>query len=566
MDADELPPTFAAGGIGSGGPTSAASQPYDRGGTKAIAMHSHTKPRSGRQRDVVPRRPSALRAFLFAAASACLSGSLPAPAALVDGPLHTESDDLCDIRVLPTDPDGDTPFDTQLHPPIDLLEIAIGAWAPALPSTNLFEGAFVEDAAFVRFDIRFDGVVNPPGSVDPLNFAPFAYGDSPLYGFVEIDVDGHNDTGGEVDAPQYRYLANVARFGGVPHDDEFDHRVATNADAFDGDFTTEPFIERHGEEFHLAFLGGQFSSAQVTEWVGNGDLTFSVGETWTVIGDWFDRAHGFEPFSLAVGGLVPGEYTPETTVRFEHDPISDTTLVSLVFPLTNAAAAIALGEPVQTNNGDASDHASIEEGLRDLVDSATLLYIFPTGQPEEALIIDWKDRDADDHLDPTEWRYTALFGSSYTEPDLSGAYFIWNDIYPNVDRGDINGENGANADDADFIAQTIVAEDALDGVVDGVVTISGFPALWRLCDVNQDGGIDEFDALLARPVCDNDDDEDVDLADFQSLQNCLSGGSTPFSPPECTLSDYDVDHDVDRRDFKRFLQSFTGPDPSGLIP
>ena len=250
------------------------------------------------------------------------------------GPSVQYQDRAYDALPRPTDVVGSTPFDLGAHRPPELISIRVGRWNPTQAAMDLFVGVFSGNGGFLRLDLTLDGVINPPGSIAPGAFDPFRYGPNPVYGFVEIDVDDDKETGGETYAPQYRYLANAARFGGLPDDGAFDDRLARRASDLDGDFTTAPFVERHGEEFHWALLGGQFLDLDVDERVGDGDLIFDSGEDWRIGCDWFHRAHGFEPYSLVYGGGVSGEYPVFSVARFAHDPNANWTVVSLVVPLT----------------------------------------------------------------------------------------------------------------------------------------------------------------------------------------------------------------------------------------
>ena len=56
---------------------------------------------------------------------------------------------------------------------------------------------------------------------------------------------------------------------------------------------------------------------------------------------------------------------------------------------------------------------------------------------------------------------------------------------------------------------------------------------------------------------DFDGDRDVDLADYVSLQECLSGPDAPLLPG-CEAADLDGDGDVDLADLLQFQASFTG--------
>ena len=438
-----------------------------------------------RESDNHDGRPNRGRHTFLAGRFAALALLLVQTGSAADPPawiVHSDPD--YDAVARRTDWGATAPYDPTQHRLIDLREVSLMRWEPLAPETDLFDGAVTPGGGFVRIDVLVGGLVNPPGSTDPATFNPFQYGDHPIYGFVEIDVDDDNETGGEVDAPEFRYLGNIARFGGLPEGGVFENRPAKDGGAFDGDFLTAPYVERHGEEFHLALLGDQFSPSDVTGVLADGDLVFEEDEVWVLSGDWFHRAHGFEPFSLAMGGSAPGEYAPECQLRFEHESAAGTTRISLVFPLNNAAAAAMRSESPEPPNHDPSDQASLNEALADLRDSARIVDQFPTGEPEEVLILGWMDKTPGQHLNPADWRITVLLGTSYTSP---GYGFVWSDAYPNVIRGDVNGENGANADDATEIDTFIAVHDHDDGVTDDQVSLQDFTEDFSVFDVNQDG-------------------------------------------------------------------------------
>ena len=458
-----------------------------------------------------------------------------------------------------TDPGADNPFDPELHRLPDLWEIRIGTWTPDDPTTDIFVGSATASGEFFRLDLVVGGLINPPGGANAQGFEPFRYGDHPIFGFVEIDVDADVETGGELDAPEYRYLGNVVRFGGRPAISDLLDRVAPDAMAFDTDFTSPPYVERHGEEFHLAFLGSQFKPSDIEEIVGNGDQIFEEGETWRIHAPLFHRAHGYEPFSLALGGAYPGEYEPDGTVQFAHDPGTDSTTISLVFPLRNKGAGQMVGQGEQGNNGNPSDQASVLEALVDLHDSAVFLDLYPTGLPEEAIITAWQDRDPEAHLDPVDWELTALVGTSYTAFDPSGEYYVWTDVYPGVVRGDINGDGAADPQDRQLIQQHIASRDASDGSVDGKVALPEFAVDFSVFDVNHNGTTDSLDISLVSPPGDLDDDGDVDLADVFRLQACFSGTRAPYGASVCGLADLDADGDVDLGDWRQFEGALYGP-------
>lgn len=462
-----------------------------------------------------------------------------------------------DTVARPMDPGASLPFDTWTHRLPDLRAVTIGAWAPDDPIADPFAGAFAASADFVRIDLSFEGLVNPPGDVDPWHFEPFRYGPHSVFGFVEIDMDGDVNTGGELDAPLYRYLGNVARFGGNVSRPEIRDRVALDASAFDGDFLSTPWVERSGEEFHLALLGDQFGPADIEVVEGDEDLVFEIGETWDLRGSFFHRAHGFEPFSFVEGGRYPGEYMPLSDLRFHHDSAQNLTYVSLVFPLTHIGAGLMRGEPPEPINQDPTDQASVLEALQDLQLSAFFLPIIGTGIPEEDIILNWAERDPEQHLDPAAWSITAILGSSYTAPSPQGAYFLWSDVYPNVVLGDVDGSGTFDGRDRQLIAEYIARRDAADGAHDGVVTIRDFATDFSVYDVNYDGRVDAFDLVPEIPDGDGDRDGDLDLFDFAILQRCFGGGVRVS--PECLPMDLTRDLTIDLADWAEFHLRFDGP-------
>ena len=493
----------------------------------------------------------ALLALLSPMSAMALAGDLA-------DPLRTLFDGFPDAAPRRTD-SGSCALDLEVHRLPDVQFIRLSRWAPHDPPNDLFAGEHSNGGLFFRLELVLAGLVNPPGPARPDEFDPFLYGPHPVYGFVEVDVDDDVETGGELDAPEYRYLGNVARFGGKPADDACDGHVAEDDSAFDDDITTAPYVDRHGEEFHLALLGDQFGWSDVTLVQSGDDRIFSEGETWRIRAQWFHRAHGFERFSLAIGGAHPGEYSPTCTLEFRHDPVADQTHMTLVIPLTNLGAAKVEDVAPEPYDGDPSDQASVLEALYDLKDSAQFVDEFPTGLPDEAIITEWANKIPRLFLSPPRWRATALLGTSYTSPDADRQRFIWTDVYPDVIRGDVNGDGEADQNDRQLIANFIAVRDAEDGILDGRVAIEQFPQRFALCDVNHQGAVDDLDvALVSRPG-DTDGDEDSDLADFSLLQKCFSGWSTPYAVDMCGLVDFDADGDIDVGDVGRFVNGLDGP-------
>jgi len=490
-----------------------------------------------------------------------IAGGVPLRGAGFDDPAaHHFEDPSGDAVPRRTDPGAVGMFDTTQHRLPDLLELRIGGWGPDLPSVNLFVGEYVSDSSdadFFRLDLVLRGLINPPGDVRPTTFQPFRYGPNPLYGFVELDVDENVDTGGELLAPQYRYLGNVVRFGGRINEGPLRGREAIDGSAFDWNFTTAPHVERSGEEFHLAFLGGEFSNAQIRRITGDADNLFESGETWQITAPFFHRAHGFEEFSFIDGGLLPGEYMPNVTVQFQHDSVSDRTTVSLVFALTQVGAGLQRNAPPQPIDFDPTNQVSLEEALADLTFSAQFFVKFPTGDPHEAIFRDWAKEEPAEFLDPGNWRPTVLLGTSYLFPLQDGVFYVWSDIFPNVERGDVDGDDHADDHDSALIEQFIEQHDSDDGVVDSIVVIDGFAADFSLFDVNHDGRVDELDLLSGEADGDVDEDEDVDLHDFAGMQNCVGVGT--LGEPECIAADLDLNGVIDKDDLPWFIAVLEGP-------
>ncbi len=477
-----------------------------------------------------------------------------------DGSVRRYVDPGYDAVAHPTDPGATASFDPVAHHPPDLIEIRLGSWEPDVPSVDLFIGAFVADASdadFFRLDLTLRGLINPPGDVRPASFQPFRYGPNPLYGFVEIDMDENVNTGGELIAPQYRYLGNVVRFGGRISDGPLVGREAIDTSAFDDDITTDPKVDRSGEEFHLAFLGGEFSTSQIERIAGDADAVFETGETWQITAPFFHRAHGFEDFSFVEGGLLPGEYMPDVTVQFHHDLPNDETIVSLVFALTQKGAGKQGNLPPEPWDFDPTNQVSIEEALSDLQVSAEFFEKFPTGDPNEAEIRAWANQDPLESLEPESWRVTALLGSSYSAPVPDGVFYVWSDIYPNVFLGDVSGDEETGDDDIAEIEQYLEDHDLDDGILDGIVVIEGFASDFSLFDVNQDGRVHGLDLLCDQADGDGDDDGRVDLRDFAQLQNCVNVGALAES--ECVAPDINLSGVTDADDLPWFIAVMKGP-------
>ncbi len=483
-----------------------------------------------------------------------------APSAVAD-----DYEDYADARrdavLRRTDLGGDGRVDEGNHAIPDLLKIAIGAWAPRDPAQDLLAGEWDEGSgkAFLRVDLVFDGLVNPPGPIDFRNggFDPYRFGPHPVYGFLEMDADEYEYTGGELDFPSVHPLGASARFGGVPDDrSELRDRYARDGRDCDGDCRRGRDVEYSGEEFHLALTGEEYSRREVL--TGDQDGRFEAGEAWLTYGTWLHRAHGFEEFSFACG-FDTGIYDPESALYFIHDANRDETRLILMFPLTPKAASEWWNEPKQSMDCDPYNHASIQEALDDLVLSARY---WEGRQAECKRVIEyWSDGRPDDELRPRKWQVLGLFGMSYAEqqPQHEQAYFVWTDIFPDAEPGDVNGRSGVDDDDFFELYDWVQSEDGgpsdADGTRDGRVTWAGFARSFAVYDVDYDGVIDQLDARWMIVPGDFDGDRDVDLDDWRGGQDCMKGPQSPIEA-QCRRLDLDLDGDVDLEDYAGFMVAF----------
>ncbi len=488
------------------------------------------------------------------------------------GPRVTRLDPRGDNLARRTDPGGVAPIDPGNHALPDLLSHTIGPWTPQNPTADLFTGQWRADGLFFRLDLVFDGLVNPPGPIGCCGqptFAPFKYGPNPVMGYIELDVDGDVDTGGEIEFPNLRYLGNVARYGGLPQLGRLRERAARDRSAFDGNVSTPPQVERSGEDFHLTLVGWEIDSANILR-SDPSDWLFGPGETWWIQGYLFQRAHGYRQFSSACcrPGAGIGSYEPFVTVQFAHLPGLDQTMVSLVYPLTNAGSAAQRGDPSpQQMDIFTTNQNSILEGLHELRISALAASPADQADPAFALMRSWGAKTPDAFLDPAQWRITVLVGGAYAV-SLNDSFFVWSDIHPNVRRGDFDGNGLVDSNDVALFNTFLQANDGRPGMddddmVNGRIRISGFARNFCLFDLNADGVVDGVDAgLITAPppfaAPDFDQDEDVDLSDFGFAQGCLTGPDLGPPAEGCEAADLDHDGDVDRVDLNLVRHCVSG--------
>lgn len=497
--------------------------------------------------------------FRFACLIIALSLSLPVRA---DDVPRKHFDGVGDARFLRFDGSPSTPANP---PMIDLVRYRIGAWTPNDATASLFRGEWVAAPAnFFRLDLVFEGLVNPPGLGFPAGINLF--GDNPLLGFVELDIDANVLTGGELLGPQFRYHGAAGRFGGPISNDRFDGRVSldTCPGDYDADASTGPYFpERSGEEFNLAFLWGSVSSVDVGT---NGDFTFDPGEVWTVRGPFLNRAHGFDDFILVCCSNGLPTYTPQVDLLYSHSTTSDRTTVSLVYPLNHDGAAAIAGGVSESPDCCADNQSSILEGLDHVSISAQFATAQDRADVNFPLIENWEFQVAGDYLSPENWEVNAIFAGVFTDPDSLTPALAWTDIAPNVVTHDYNGDADVDMDDVLLFDAYLASVDGgscdADGVVDGAYTILDFGNGFDVHDANYDGVVNVDD----RPpepdpaaIFDVDDDGDLDLVDYAILQRCVVEMIGDPMPTECVDVDSNDDGNVTPIEITPFGEYMGGP-------
>lgn len=483
--------------------------------------------------------------------------------------------DPIDARIRRTDPGNIGVINESVHRMPDLTMIRWGRFQPTAPSQDRFSGSWSTAGSFVRIDLEFAGRMNPPGPLwlDDANpeYDPFRYGPNPVCGWIEFDLDANENTGGEPAVPHYRYLGNVARFGGVPSEPRFAGRAALNGLAFDGYLPSSPQIERSGEEFHIVLRGESIESYSVqVEAPGGSPAVFEAGETWTLTGDFFHRAHGFE--GLAFQCITdPGHYMPTVQLRFTHTVSSDRTLVTLVYPLTNAACAAMLGQgvAVEPPDGCAGNQNSIQESLLDLQFSAQFADPWTQQDPRFVLLAGWAGGDVGAALNPLQWRTCALIGASYVE-QIPGGRYAWTDVYPNPHPGDFNGDGCADQFDAQFQLNYIAAHDGQFGYDSDEINsnnslqIPEFSRRFDVYDLNYDGYVNWVDYVLPGDL---NGDSVVDSEDVEEFVLRLLGpGTTPGNQQDDLIPvaklDLNCDGLVNGADIQGFIRLLIAPPSS----
>ncbi len=489
----------------------------------------------------------------------------------IEAQLLSQFVDGVDAVVRRTDAGNDGPFDTALHALPELLEIRLGEFDPDEPWDDRFDGIWQGSGGFLRCDLVFAGLINPPGPLgwDDENpeYDPYRFGGNPVFGYIEFDVDEDENTGGELSAPDLRYTGNAARFGGLPHASRLAGRVAENAYAFDADVLTPPFVDRSGEEFHLALIGEYVEEIDVRHESPGGDPdVFEPGETWDIEGEFFHRAHGFEAFEFRCF-WNPGSYEPEVMLRFSHDLMTDETTVSLVYPLRNSSAARHEGPtaPVESADGCDDNQNSILEALQALKFSAINADPSDRLLPEFELIAGWEFNSFGTVLDIERWRVLALVGSAYEVYQADGARFVWTDVYPNPVHGDFDGDAIVNPADLAALNAFIASHDAdpmfdSDGQVNGILALVDFATGFCLFDADYDGQVSEADGVLKGDL-DLDLSLDMnDVDDFvQALVSPQAYSATHGGADPVPRGDFNGDAKLDGQDIPFFVDAILMP-------
>jgi hypothetical protein len=408
----------------------------------------------------------------------------------------------------------------------DLRKLVISPWEMCSSGSDPYVGTVADhtEAHLVRIDMVFKGLVNPPGTLglNGLDFNPMQYGNNPLYGFVEIDVDNDADTGGDQPtvAPSH-YLANAARFGGRPHS-TLSVRAASAGDDLYQAWTVPPQVCLSGADWVIAFCGC-FEAVPVSK--SNADCsTFGPGCTWVMSGRFFQRTTGYQYASGMSGGTSFGLYDPIVNVRFKHSISSNETTVTLVYGLDQEGAAQLAGdataEPMDYN---ADNQTSIAEGVADLIHAAQSGFLTDLAYQ---VTNRWANKSISAATDPIRWRPTFIFGTSYAAQ--SDGLYVWTDIGFDCLVGDVNGDGLVNGADRSAVALFISQFDAADGETDGQVTIPNYAVGFSVFDVDGDGIVGPLDlAFYPNTSCPADFDHNgsLNVLDIFAFLNTWFSGS-----------------------------------------
>ncbi len=488
------------------------------------------------------------RHFLLTVALAALTS----PVIGSDEP-QVHIDGIGDAVIRRTDLGNDGPLSPTTGLP-DLVLIRLGGWTTPTPTTNPYAGSWIDarDTDLFRIDVVFDGVVNPPGPINLLGdgYDPFRYGDTPVYGYLELDIDEDKDTGGEIDNVRNRPLGNAARFGGT-FAGSVGARAAVSGYDLDDDLCSGPSVERSGEEFHLSLcMCIPFTISTMGDPTPN---SFDAGDTWLITGRLFRRTHAFQDFSVAFGGSEPGMYDPVVNLLWSHDLQSDQTTISLVWALENSGSRKLRGDSsTQGNDFNAGNQTSMLEAL------AEIRWAAQNNNGDScspyALLSEWKDgnhAELDEFLRAEQWDVLALFGTAY-DTEQPDALYVWTDVGPDFKAGDCNYDGFVNATDVQFVQQAIGQADGTafdaDGVVNGRVMLENFSENFVLYDLNYDGyiGVEDLALIGYEKRGDVNSDGAVTTLDRTLLRSML--GLTEGHPQFNPAADLNGDGIINQKD------------------
>jgi hypothetical protein len=479
------------------------------------------------------------------------------------------TDAVNDAVIRRTDAGNDDPIDPQTQRLPDLVEMRLGRFAPK--NTNyIFQGSWNPSGGFMRLDLVLNGLINPPGPIGYDNnnpvYNPLLYGPNPMYGYVELDIDSDENTGGELSYPRGRYLGSVARFGGLPHEPHMANRAAEDYTAFDNNINTAPYVDRSGEEFHLTFLAEDIEQIVIrTEKPGGNPALFETGEVWDVDGHFFHRAHGWEPFLFQCWN-EDGQYEPNVYVRFAHNVATNQTTISLVYPLTNCAQPLLvlpckLGEP---NDGCPGNENSILEALTELQFSAA--NPIAPWDPDFQLLQAWATKVPVDYLTPETWRMTALLGTAYIVDPTSGGPYIWTDVWPNPRYGDFNGDCQLDAGDTAKLYNYIEAHDGQFNFDDdgypsnNSILLHYFPGGCCMYDTDYNGTVAMIDQIVSGDMNVDHVLDIADLFDFvQALLDPVLYSNTHAGETPSWRGDLNCDGQFNGMDIQIFVNNLTAP-------
>ncbi len=438
-------------------------------------------------------------------------------------PAETEldsSDDSCWRR---TDVNADGPLDPGCVRP-ELCSVSLSKWFCSNPASDPFTGFPSNSSTHLfRLDVVIGGLVNPSGPLFDPDFplGPFEYGPSPLLGFIEFNMDrreanGGRNTGGDLTSEAgSHFLANAARFGGVTSNSTMNERLVMLPGQLDADFFTPPQFERSGAEFIFKLCGCEEVSVVWTSVPG--DRVFSAGDTWVVRGHFFERTSGFDGVSSMICPIR--RYAPMVDVRFSHTAGTNRTTVSMVYALDQEGARQLAGLPVTPpiNNmvGCDGNEGSVAEALADVANGASNAAAngwFLVDGPTRAMSEGWVGRagSISTYLDPTDWRFSAIFGTTYSrsifEPPSEGAAYVWTDVLGTT-PGDLNGDGLKDPTDRALLDSYISTNDGgpndADGMLNGAVTLPNFGVDFAAFDLNYDGVVDcrDLKSFGGNPCC-----------------------------------------------------------------